>query len=915
MSNVSTYEFTAFLEETLLGAGSGNGSNLGYGDKFSMPASTDVTFSVTDDDPYLSGDSWNNENANDSSLQTASITADGEEVGNGGQVYGEQYFWLKGSDGNWYVMIEIEQEGDGQDYFTFYDAYGVPDPGVELTVYCGGNISCWQPHMGCLDGGDPPETPPVANEDEITIGEGESIGDSGDDAQLNILANDFDPDGTFELTDVNGEAPGAVLTVTTAGGVEVEVTVDADGNLSFDTGEDFDNLLDGQSDSFQLTYTITDNDGNIATSTVTVNIEGESTVDAVNDAICVLETEGESVNGNVLANDTSEFGEITGVVRVAGSADNVGNWVELDGGGRVRINEDGELDFDAADDFDFLTKGQSVDVDVTYTIAYEQEGAPEEYQCLFFGNQPAGTIITDQYEANGVIISSGSSSNPIMVFDTFNPTGGDGDLATNNRGNVLIISEDGDTTDPDDNAGGGVMKFDFARETEVESLVFLDNEEYGSAVRFFDENDVLIETVAVPTTSNGGQVRVDFNVSGVHRMEVELAGSGAIDNLIYTLQEVEDIYREDTATVTITVKGVNDPPVADPDAITITEGDSIGVAVDDATLNVLFNDSDPDDDPLTVSTVEGQTMPAGGSVTVMATSTLLGAEVAVTIAEDGSLTYEDDGAFDALEEGQTDTFTINYTNNDGEADSNSTTVTVNIEGVSDTQTTEYNVIFLVDSSDSTQTVSSQHALTDEDLNGDGVFGSVFDAELEAVQQYVDAFAALNLDGDLDIGIFTFDSALSVIAPNETPTQLTETLADGTEKSVFGAGDDLSGAFAGAMGDGVAVFNAAIAGANDFFASNTTGSSDNTVNLVYLLSDSFGFDWTLGGDPNLAAELDELTTVHNGFVDTLIFTDPAVTSPFVQQIEDAAGDGVVDLVEDQADLTALTDELILSGTLV
>ena len=95
-----TYEFTAFTEDALLEAGSGNGSNLGYGDSFTMPATADTTFVVTDNDQYLSGDSRRNENSNDRSYQTATITVDGEEAGNGGQVYGEKYFWVWGSSGN-----------------------------------------------------------------------------------------------------------------------------------------------------------------------------------------------------------------------------------------------------------------------------------------------------------------------------------------------------------------------------------------------------------------------------------------------------------------------------------------------------------------------------------------------------------------------------------------------------------------------------------------------------------------------------------------------------------------------------------------------------------------------------------------------------------------------------------------------
>ena len=154
---MATYEFTAFAEEDLLSAGSGNGTNLGYGDTFTMPENAELNFEVLDNDAYLSGDSWNNENANDSSYQTAQITDQaGNEVGNGGQVYAEVYHWVYDQHGNWYVMIEIEQEGDGQDYFTFYNGsgYETPPAGAELTVSCSRNVTCDWVDMTCLDAGD-----------------------------------------------------------------------------------------------------------------------------------------------------------------------------------------------------------------------------------------------------------------------------------------------------------------------------------------------------------------------------------------------------------------------------------------------------------------------------------------------------------------------------------------------------------------------------------------------------------------------------------------------------------------------------------------------------------------------------------------------------------------------------------------
>lgn len=769
-----TYEFTAFTEDALLSAGSGNGSNLGYGDKFTMPASADVTFAVTDNDPYLSGDSWNNENANDSSYQTATITMDGEEIGNGGQVYGEQYFWVWGSSGNWYLMIEIEQEGSNDDYFTFYNAYGVPEEGETLKISCGGNISCWQPHMGCLES-PPATTPPVAVLDVITINEGESIGDSDDDAQLNILANDFDTDGTISLTGVNGAAPGDVVTVTTDGGVEVDVTVDANGNLFFDTGSDFDSLLDGQSDSFELTYTITDNDGNLATSTVTVTIDGESGIEAVDDEYTVFETEGSaeedgasSIQGNVLDNDSNDFGMVDAVLRVNGQEANVGEWIDLDGGGRVRLMDNGALDFDADGDFESLAEGEVAMQNLTYTIAQMGEGTNDEYQCLFFGGHSAGTIIDDEYEANGVTISSLNGSNPVMIFDTANPTGGDYDLASNTRGNVLILSEDGDSSDPDDNAGGGTFVFDFHREADVESLIFLDTEEPTPVIRLYDENNNLITTMNGPSTADGEEGIANINVAGVHRMEVELQGSGAIDNLIYTLKGEQAVVEEDTANVKINIIGVND--LADGDEAAEVEE---GSGVTDLATNALDNAVDVDGGVPVVTSLDGVAL-NGGSATAA------GSDGGVfTFDADGNVTFDTNGAFTSLGEGETAETSVTYQVTDGQGGLVTSTYTVTVTGVANGNPP----VALDDAYITDEVTAVTGNVLDNDFDPDGDAISVVAVEGGMLGDPITVTTAKGNEGTvtlLEDGTFTFtpgESFISLMQDEQDSFQLTYTISD------------------------------------------------------------------------------------------------------------------------------------------
>lgn len=153
---------------------------------------------------------------------------------------------------------------------------------------------------------------------------------------------------------------------------------------------------------------------------------------------------------------------------------------------------------------------------------------------LDFNDLATGAIVADQFNSKGVSISSASSSNPPMIFDTANPTGGDRDLATDSAGKALIISEDGDSSDPDDNAGGGTLVFEFDSAAHVQSLNVIDFER-GGCIRLYDENGDLIDTVEIGCTEDGGQLSVEIGVEGVYRMEVDFPSSGAIDDIAYSI--------------------------------------------------------------------------------------------------------------------------------------------------------------------------------------------------------------------------------------------------------------------------------------------------------------------------------------------------------------------------------------------
>lgn len=139
----------------------------------------------------------------------------------------------------------------------------------------------------------------------------------------------------------------------------------------------------------------------------------------------------------------------------------------------------------------------------------------------------AGTIISDQYGDLGLTISTPSEFGA-MLFDTNNPTGEDFDLAAADLGNVLIISEDGDTSDPDDNAQGGTLTFEWDTVVDITGVNLLDIDEPGSSIAFFDDNSHEIATLEIPELEDNGFQQLGFDVENVARMDIFLAGSGAV---------------------------------------------------------------------------------------------------------------------------------------------------------------------------------------------------------------------------------------------------------------------------------------------------------------------------------------------------------------------------------------------------
>jgi hypothetical protein len=165
------------------------------------------------------------------------------------------------------------------------------------------------------------------------------------------------------------------------------------------------------------------------------------------------------------------------------------------------------------------------------------------------GNGISGDPVSGYVGVFGDTPVFGSEVNAAMIFDArclpggvpASCTGQDGDLYNPEFGNTLIISEDLDSSDPDDaDVLGAVFHFDYRTwgpgQVTVSSLTVQDVEEeerQDAKIKLYADgiDGTLIAEVDIPETGDGISLPIDVNVSGVGTMLVDLQGSGTIDNI------------------------------------------------------------------------------------------------------------------------------------------------------------------------------------------------------------------------------------------------------------------------------------------------------------------------------------------------------------------------------------------------
>ena len=488
-----------------------------------------------------------------------------------------------------------------------------------------------------------------------------------------FVLNDAQAQGNYDALQLNIAAYDAT---STAG---ASVTVNDDGSFSYDPGSLFDSLAAGESTTDTFTYTAQDAVGNQGTATVTLTINGANddptalglSANTLDQSDGVDATVGTLSATDVDGSDSHSFALVAG----AGDTDNgsfkiVGNELQaIDaaalaaGSYSVRIQADDGNGGLFADVFTIVVSDDvapSTPVDANPEPNTVAEGAAVDTVIGLTAqstDSPASAILYALTDDAGGRFKIHATTGVVSVADgtlldyesatghtvTVRATDAAGNQVTQNFS--IDVTNVAPTANADSDSTG-----------ENASL----NVAAGSGVLANDTDPNGFNGAAAVSAVDGSAGNVGGSVSGSAGGSFTLNADGSFDfdpgtdfddlgvgqtrdtTVTYTLS---DGSATDTATLTITVNGADDDPVADDESFTVLEGGTATEADLDSGSSLLDGDTDPDTgDTLTVNTTPVVDVSFG----------------TLTLNSDGTFTYVHDGS-----ENFTDGFTYELRDADG----------------------------------------------------------------------------------------------------------------------------------------------------------------------------------------------------------------------------------------------------------
>jgi Big-like domain-containing protein/cadherin-like protein len=486
----------------------------------------------------------------------------------------------------------------------------------------------------------PTQDPPNANDDTITV-----VEDTATNVTAAILANDVDPDGdTISTTGVSNATGGIVSGTST-------VTFTPTANLCGPGAGSFD-------------YSVAST-GGTDSAHVTVNITCvDDAPHAVNDSASGTEdTDVQILESTLVGNDTDVEGD---TLSVAGVSNPSGGTVSRSGG-TVTFSPSANLCGNNAASFDYTVDDGNGGQDtghVTIDLTCVQD-PPHAVNDTVSGTEDTDVVISDLTDLTG------------------NDTDPDGDTLTvtsadNASGGTVDLTSGTITFSPDANAcGTGAGSFEYTiddgnghTDTGTVSVDLTCTNDNPDAV-----NDTVAATEGTQTDVTAAVLANDTDIDGdtLTVVDFDNVTGGTVDLTAGVLsftpaagpcgpglgsfdyQVSDGNGGSDWATATVDVTCVNEAPTANDDTASGNEDQDVTFPASDLTAN----DTDPDNDALTVTDVSGAT---GGTVSL----------------DSGTVTFTPDANACGLGEGSFD-----YTVDDGNGGTDTGSVSVDITCVND----------------------------------------------------------------------------------------------------------------------------------------------------------------------------------------------------------------------------------------
>ncbi len=396
---------------------------------------------------------------------------------------------------------------------------------------------------------------------------------------INLLADDTDPNKDDTLSVASMNLTGMLGSVTPVAG--------SPGTVLYSPGSAFNYLSVGETATDRFSYTVSDGHGGTATATATVTVAGANLPPVANPDRAATDAQ-HGVWVNLTSNDTDPNRHDVLAVTAVGLTGTKGSAALVTGSTNGVWYTPGAA-------FNYLSVGETATDTFTYTISDGHGGTAT---------------------STATVTVTGVNLPPVANPDT---------AATDAQHGVLIDLAAKDT-DPNRDDTLSVASVNLAGTLGTVTLVA------GSP------GTVLYSPGAA------------FNYLSV--------GETATDRFGYTVSDGHGGTATSSATVTVT--GVNLPPVATPDAAATDAQHGLW-------LNLTANDTDPNrHDTLAVSAVEVSS--TDGSVTSNPNAT-------------NGVWYSPNGAFNYLSVGETATDTFTYTISDGHGGTASAPVTITVTGV------------------------------------------------------------------------------------------------------------------------------------------------------------------------------------------------------------------------------------------